>query len=95
MEKTISDRELSILHAAIKVFSQKGFNGATTKEIAQEAGVAEGTIFRYFSTKKDILHQILMRTVEIVIADMAVPTIEKLLAESQVKHRKQSSKKYC
>ncbi|MDD3654096.1 MAG: TetR/AcrR family transcriptional regulator [Desulfotomaculaceae bacterium] len=83
MEKRISDRELSILHAAIRVFSQKGFNGATTKEIAQEAGVAEGTIFRYFSTKKDILHQILMRAIETVIADMAIPSLEKALAESE------------
>ena len=46
-----------ILEAALKVFSRKGFNGATTSEIALEAGVAEGTIFRYFETKKDLLLQ--------------------------------------
>lgn len=46
-----------ILEAALKVFSRKGFNGATTSEIAREAGVAEGTIFRYFETKKDLLLQ--------------------------------------
>lgn len=50
-----SKRQQDILNAAVKIFAQKGFNGATTKEIAQEAGVAEGTIFRYFDTKKDIL----------------------------------------
>lgn len=50
-----SKREQEILDAAVRVFSRKGFNGATTKEIASEAGVAEGTIFRYFKTKKDIL----------------------------------------
>jgi len=44
-----------ILDAALKLFYLKGYNGATTKEIAQEAGVAEGTIFRYFKTKKDLL----------------------------------------
>lgn len=48
-------REQQIKQAAIRVFAQKGFNGATTKQIALEAGVAEGTIFRYFKTKKDIL----------------------------------------
>lgn len=45
----------AILAAAIKIFAQKSYNGTTTSEIAKEAGVAEGTIFRYFKTKKDIL----------------------------------------
>ena len=45
----------AILNAAIKIFAQKSYNGTTTSEIAKEAGVAEGTIFRYFKTKKDIL----------------------------------------
>lgn len=44
-----------IQDAALKLFSAKSFKGTTTKEIAVEAGVAEGTIFRYFNTKKDIL----------------------------------------
>lgn len=44
-----------ILESAIKLFSQKGFSGSTTKEIAKEAGVSEATIFRYFETKKDLL----------------------------------------
>ncbi|SMC27162.1 transcriptional regulator, TetR family [Clostridium acidisoli DSM 12555] len=44
-----------ILKAAIKIFAEKSYNGATTSEIAKEAGVAEGTVFRYFKTKKDIL----------------------------------------
>jgi AcrR family transcriptional regulator len=44
-----------IIKAAIKIFAQKSYNGATTSEIAKEAGVAEGTVFRYFKTKKDIL----------------------------------------
>lgn len=44
-----------IQDAALKLFSVKSFKGTTTKEIASEAGVAEGTIFRYFKTKKDIL----------------------------------------
>jgi AcrR family transcriptional regulator len=44
-----------ILHAALALFSEKGFSATTTREIAQKAGCAEGTIFRYFPTKKDIL----------------------------------------
>lgn len=56
---TAENRHQDILNAALKVFSSKGFSGATTKEIASMAGVAEGTIFRYFKTKKDILFSLL------------------------------------
>ncbi|WP_446715397.1 helix-turn-helix domain-containing protein [Caloramator sp. Dgby_cultured_2] len=36
----------------MKVFSEKGFEGSRTSEIAKEANVAEGTIFKYFKTKR-------------------------------------------
>ncbi|HHW01850.1 MAG TPA: TetR/AcrR family transcriptional regulator [Thermoanaerobacterales bacterium] len=54
-EDLIEKRRNQILEAAVKVFSEKGFEGSTTKEIARKARVSEGTIFRYFKTKKDIL----------------------------------------
>lgn len=54
-EKLAKKRKDQIAKAAIKVFSKKGFEGSTTKEIAKCAKVSEGTIFRYFKTKKDIL----------------------------------------
>lgn len=62
-----------IQNAALKLFSEKGFNGATTSEIAGEAGVAEGTIFRYFPTKKDLL----MGVVNPVIVESLRDVIEK------------------
>ncbi len=58
-----SSTQKKIIDAAIKVFSEKGFEGATTSEIAQEAGVAEVTIFRHFDTKKGILQGILISAV--------------------------------
>lgn len=53
MEK--AERREEILEAARAVFSEKGYQRATTKAIAKRAGVAEGTIFIYFSTKRDLL----------------------------------------
>ncbi|MEK8127831.1 TetR/AcrR family transcriptional regulator [Paenibacillus filicis] len=44
-----------ILEAAIEIFSEKGYAATSTSEIAQRAGVAEGTIFRHYKTKKDLL----------------------------------------
>ena len=48
-------RRAQILEAAAQVFAQHGFRGATTRAIARAAGVAEGTIFRYFPTKRHLL----------------------------------------
>jgi AcrR family transcriptional regulator len=45
----------NILMAAQTLFLQKGYVGATTSEMAALAGIAEGTIFNYFSSKAEIL----------------------------------------
>lgn len=44
-----------ILDAAVDLFLDRGYSNSATSEIAKRAGVAEGTIFRYFRTKKDLL----------------------------------------
>src|SRR5258707_1793390 len=51
-----------ILTAAVRVFSRDGFQGATTREIAREAGVNEVTIFRHFRTREELLHSTLKQT---------------------------------
>lgn len=52
--KKLNDTCKKILDAATKVFVSKGYNGATTSEIAKEAGFSEGTVFKYFKTKKEL-----------------------------------------
>ncbi len=53
------ERRMQILQIAIKLFSQKGFRGATTKEIAAAAGISEAMVFRHFATKHELYHAIL------------------------------------
>jgi AcrR family transcriptional regulator len=53
------DRKLQILRIAVSLFSQKGFGGTTTKEIAQAAGVSEAMVFRHFATKQELYTAIL------------------------------------
>ncbi|MHB8984143.1 MAG: TetR/AcrR family transcriptional regulator, partial [Carboxydocellales bacterium] len=48
-----------IVEAALYLFSQQGYNGTTTKQIARQSGMAEGTLFRYFPNKKALLHSLL------------------------------------
>ncbi|MNH81341.1 Fatty acid metabolism regulator protein [compost metagenome] len=54
-DRKLTEKQLKIIEAAVEVFSQKGYAAASTSEIAQMAGVAEGTIFRHYKTKKDLL----------------------------------------
>ena len=48
-----------VLKAAVKVFGEKGFRGASIRDLAREAGVADGTIYNIFESKLDILLAIL------------------------------------
>ncbi len=67
-EDKLTPKQISILHAAIEVFSEKAYAAAATSEIAQKAGVAEGTIFRYYKTKKDLLLSIIGPTMSRMLA---------------------------
>ena len=46
-------RRAQLLKAARKVFRAKGYDGASVSEIVREAGVAQGTFYLYFPSKKD------------------------------------------
>jgi AcrR family transcriptional regulator len=49
------ERRQAILKAAAQVFARKGFERATTREIAQQAAIAEGTIYNYFASKDQLV----------------------------------------
>ena len=48
------ERTDKIIQAAGKLFARQGYNGTSTREIAQLAGVSENTLFRHFDHKEDI-----------------------------------------
>jgi len=47
-----------IIQAALEVFSRNNFQNSTISQIAQKAGVAEGTIYQYFKNKEDLFFSI-------------------------------------
>jgi len=67
-EARTGERRAQILRAALEVFSRRGFHGATIREIASTAGLAEGTIYLYFPSKQDVLRGVIG-----VIADDGAP----------------------
>ena len=58
-EKTAALRRQHILEAAIPVFERHGYRGATIKNIAEQAGVSDGTIYNVFEDKEAILFAVL------------------------------------
>lgn len=84
-ELGLADKEQRILESAVKIFSEKGFSAATTSEIAKGAGIAEGTIFRYFKTKKDILRGILIQTINLMGTRVVMNPVEKIFNSSKDK----------
>jgi AcrR family transcriptional regulator len=58
------DRKKQLLEIAMKLFSDQGFDGTTTREIAEAAGVNEALIFRHFRTKEDLFWAVLSDRVE-------------------------------
>jgi AcrR family transcriptional regulator len=57
MKKTNTKQQL--LEATLKLISEKGYLGATTREIAMEAGVTELTLFRHFGSKEHLFEELL------------------------------------
>jgi len=49
------DKRERITDAAIAVFAEKGYRAARVSDVAQAAGVADGTIYLYFKNKEDLL----------------------------------------
>lgn len=76
--------EIKILNAAIAQFSEKGFHATKTKDIASLAGVAEGTIFRYFKTKEDILLRLYPLAIKIIMPKMVKDLTQKILKQEHL-----------
>ncbi len=63
------NRIAEIMRAAREVFREKGYEDALTSEIAERAGVVEGTLYRYFDSKRDLLVKVVERWYEEMLSD--------------------------
>jgi TetR/AcrR family transcriptional regulator, fatty acid metabolism regulator protein len=65
----IGDKRQAILRAAIHVFARSGYFSSKVSDIAEAAGIADGTVYLYFKSKDEILHSIFDRAMEEFIAE--------------------------
>jgi AcrR family transcriptional regulator len=57
-----------LLDAAVRVFARKGYHAARVGDIAEEAGVAYGLLYHYFSSKEEVLRNVFRETWRALIA---------------------------
>ena len=62
MPKVIPDRQ--IFHSVMQIIAERGYGGATTRQIAESAGVSEVTLFRKFGTKAELVKRAISALVE-------------------------------
>ncbi|EMO62035.1 transcriptional regulator, TetR family [Leptospira borgpetersenii serovar Pomona str. 200901868] len=72
----MAGRTKKIFLAAVEIFAQKGFSAATTGEIAKKAGVAEGLIFKYFKSKKELLLSLVLPILKDFIAPISLKRLQ-------------------
>ncbi len=65
------DKRTRIVDAAVEVFARKGFNQARISDIAEGAGVADGTIYLYFRNKEDLLLTIFEEKMDTLLQQLA------------------------
>ncbi len=76
-------RRTAIVDAARTVFARKGFARGIMDEIAREAGMAKGTVYLYFRSKKEIYGAVLNRDMEFLKKSM----LERIDAEKNLKDK--------
>src|ERR1051326_8561596 len=80
------DKRRIILEAAVRVFARQGFHTCRVSDIADEAGVAYGLVYHYFSSKEQILDTLFLERWDVMLdaiaeADVSQPSPrEKLYA---------------
>ncbi len=62
------DKRRQILDAAIRVFARQGFHATRVSDIADEAGVAYGLVYHYFSSKEEVLNELFSERWSLLLA---------------------------
>jgi len=64
-----AERPSELLDAALQLFVEKGFAATKTEDIARLAGVSKGTLYLYYTSKEDLLREVISQRVSTRIAD--------------------------
>lgn len=83
-----TEKQRKIVEAAISAFALKGYSNTSTAEIAKMAGVAEGTIFKHFGTKENLLLSIIIPFIKDFSPQMADEIFEEVMKDENLTFEK-------
>lgn len=85
MRRRTGNKDAAILKAAVKVFAENGYHKAKISAIADEAGVAAGSIYLYYRNKQDLLIKIFDELWRNLTAEASrITTVENLNAIEKI-----------
>jgi AcrR family transcriptional regulator len=70
-ETSRAERRAEILDGALALFAERGYAETTVRMIAEAVGMSQGLLYRYFSSKEDLLHAIFEQSMRDVQASFA------------------------
>ena len=79
-QEPLTEKQLRIMVAAVRLFSEQGYAATSTKEIAELARVAEGTIFKHYGTKKGLMLSLSRLLINAVILPLAATGLDELMS---------------
>jgi AcrR family transcriptional regulator len=84
MTTAATEKRRLILDAAVRVFARQGFHTCRVSDIADEAGVAYGLVYHYFSSKEQILDTLFLERWDVMLAAIAETDGSVLSPESKL-----------
>jgi TetR/AcrR family transcriptional regulator, fatty acid metabolism regulator protein len=84
-ETAAIDKRRLILDAAVRVFARQGFHTCRVSDIADEAGVAYGLVYHYFSSKEEILDTLFLERWNVMLAAIAEADASQLQARDKLR----------
>jgi TetR/AcrR family fatty acid metabolism transcriptional regulator len=79
------DKRRVILDAAVRVFARQGFHTCRVSDIADEAGVAYGLVYHYFSSKEEILDTLFLERWDVMLQAIAEADVTQPSAEAKLR----------
>jgi TetR/AcrR family fatty acid metabolism transcriptional regulator len=84
MTTAATEKRRMILDAAVRVFARQGFHTCRVSDIADEAGVAYGLVYHYFSSKEQILDTLFLERWEVMLGAIAEADGSRLSPEAKL-----------
>lgn len=80
-DEKLTEKQISIIKTTAILFMKNGYEATSTKEISKLAGVAEGTIFKNYGSKKELLLEVVSRIMKALVIPVMVTGMDEIIED--------------